>query len=177
MGVGLGTATQNITVTTGTNWTADAGTNGLTTGATVSGLYQFQSLSQFLPGLKPVLPTATAASAEPYAAVAAIFKPVTLGIEGTVSIGGYNYTHLAGTGTTLIKTGPGLLHAIVVNTPVAGTLEADDALTNTTPVIAIMTVGTVTAMPPFTVTYDTVFSTGLTIKITTGAMDATIVWR
>lgn len=177
MGAGIGTAAQNITVTTGTNWTADAGTNGLVTGGTPSGLFQFQSLSQTLPTLKPVLPTATAGSAEPYAAVAAIFKPVALGIQGTVHIGGYNYTHLAATATTLVKTGPGILHAIVVNTPVAGTIEADDALTNTTPVIAILTIGTATAMAPFSAIYDVEFSTGLTIKITTGASDVTIVWR
>jgi len=36
--------------------------------------------------------------------------------------------------TTLVKTGPGVLHAVVVNTLTStGTIELDDALNNTTP--------------------------------------------
>lgn len=173
MGVAVGTTAEAITNVTGANWTVDASLNP----TTPAGLFSFGSLSQALSSPGPVIPQATIAASKAWAAASAIFKPVVVGIQGTVFIGGYNYTHLAGTGTTLIKTGPGVLHAIIVNTPVAGTLEADDALTNTTPVIAIMTVGTATAMPPFNVTYDVGFSTGLTIKITTGAMDATIVWK
>jgi hypothetical protein len=173
LGVGVGTTAEAITAVSGTNWTVDSSQNP----TSPSGLFSFGSLSLALDNTGPVIPQATIAASKPYAAVSAIFKPVVLGIQGTVTIGGYNYTHLAGTGTTLVKTGPGILHAIVINTPVAGTLEADDALTNTTPVIGILTVGTATAMPPFSVPYDVAFTTGLTIKITTGAMDATIVWK
>lgn len=173
-GVAVGTAAQAVTASSGTSWTLDSSQNS---GGTAAGLFTFGALSQPLGNVTSVAAKATLAGSEPWAYAVATFKPVTLGVQGTVSIGGYNYTHLAGTGTTLIKTGPGVLHAIVVNTPVAGTLEADDALTNTTPVIAIQTVGTATAMPPFSVIYDVQFTTGLTIKITTGAMDATIVWK
>lgn len=173
LGAAVGTTAEAITAVTGTNWTVDSSQNP----GTPSGLFSFGSLSLALDNVGPVIPQATIAASKAWAAVSAVFKPVVLGIQGTVTIGGYNYTHLAGTGTTLVKTGPGILHAITVNTPVAGTLEADDALTNTTPVIAILTVGTATAMPPFGVPYDVAFTTGLTIKITTGAMDATIVWK
>ena len=176
MGVGIGTAAQNITVTTGTNWTADAGTNGLVPGATVSGLFQFQSLSQFLPGVKPVLPTATIASAENWAAVAAVFKPVTVNVEGTVTIGGYNYTNMTSQTTTLIKTGAGLLHAVVVNKPVAaGTIELDDALTHTNPFGTITIPATATN--PFSLVYDVQFSTGLSITTAGATQDITLVWR
>lgn len=173
LGVGVGTTAEAVTAVTGTSWTVDASLNT----ATPSGLYSFASLSQFQASNAPIVPQATIAASKPWAAASAIFKPVTVGVEGTVTISGYNYTHLAGTGTTLIKTGAGILHAIVVNKPVAGTLEADDALTNTTPVIGIMTVGTATAMPPFTVTYDVAFTTGLSVTIGTGAMDVTVVWK
>ena len=176
MGVAIGTAVQNITVTTGTNWTADAGTNGLVP-TTPSGLYQFQSLSQALSGLKPVLPTATLAGSEPWAAAAAVFKPVQLGIQGTVFIGGYNYTRVTSAATTQIKTGPGILHAIVVNKPTStATIEADDALSNTTPVIAIL--GAFAAsIAPFQLIYDVEFTTGLSVTVGTATVDATIVWR
>lgn len=173
LGIAVGTAAQATSVTAGTNWTLDSTQNT----TTPAGLFSFGALSQYLSNTTPVIPTATIAGSEAFAAVAAIFKPVVLGVQGTVQIGGYNYTHLAATATTLVKTGPGILHAIVINTPVAGTLEADDALTNTAPVIAIITIGTATAMAPFSAIYDVAFATGLTIKITTGAMDATIVWK
>lgn len=173
LGVGVGTTAEAVTAVTGTNWTVDASLNT----TTPSGLYSFASLSQFVSGCAPLIPQATIAASKPWSGAAAIFKPVTAGVQGTVTIGGYNYTHLAGTGTTLVKTGAGVLRAIVVNKPVAGTIEADDALTNTTPVIGIMTVGTVTAMPPFNVTYDVAFATGLSVTIGTGAMDVTVVWK
>src|SRR5579884_603569 len=64
LGVGIGTAAQNITVTSGTNWTADGGTNGLVP-ATPAGLYQFNSFSQFLATPMGVTPKATIASSEP----------------------------------------------------------------------------------------------------------------
>ncbi len=178
-GVGIGTAAQNITVTTGTNWTADGGTNGLVTGATVSGLYQFNSFSQPLYNTLPVLPTATIGSAEPYACVAAIFRPVVATVEGTVTIGGYNYTNItaAAPTTTLVKTGAGILHAIVINTPVAtGSIELDDALTHTTPKIGTV-VTPATANNPCTVIYDIAFATGLTVYTSVAAQDITVVWR
>jgi len=172
LGVGVGTTAEAVTAVTGTGWSVDSSLNTVTP----AGLYSFASLSQFVSNCAPIIPQATIAASKPWVAAAAIFKPVTVGVQGTVTIGGYNYTHISSATTTLVKTGAGVLHAIVVNKPVAGTVEADDALTNTTPVIGIMTIGTVTSMPPFSAIYDIAFSTGLSIT-TSVAVDLTIVWK
>jgi hypothetical protein len=171
MGVSIGTAVQNITVTSGTNWTADGGTNGLVP-TTPSGLYQAQSLTQSISGLGTVLPTATLAGSEPWAAASAVFRPVASFFEGTVRIAGYNPTNITTSTTTLVKTGPGVLHAIVVNTAPAsgGTLEIDDAVTNTN------SKGIVTSPAVGTLVYDMMFTTGLSITTATHAGDYTILW-
>ncbi len=82
LGIAVGTAAQAASVTSGTNWTLDSTQNT----TTPSGLFTFGSLSQYLAGLYPVIPTATIAGSEPYAAVAAIFKPVVVGVEGTFNL-------------------------------------------------------------------------------------------
>jgi hypothetical protein len=173
LSIAVGTAAEAVSVTAGTNWTLDSTQNT----TTPSGLFTFGALSQYMAGLTAVIPTATVASSEPYAAVAAIFKPVAVPIEGTVQIGGYNYTRVTTAATTLVKTGPGILHAIVVNKPTStATIEADDALTNTTPVIGIL--GAFAAsIAPFSVIYDVAFSTGLSVTVGTATVDATIVWK
>lgn len=85
----------------------------------------------------------------------------------------YSYTHIATTTTTLIKTGSGILHTICVNTVgVGATITADDALTATTPTIAILSGATLGCYR-----YDIVFSTGLTIVTGTAAADITVAWR
>jgi hypothetical protein len=173
MGVAVGTAAQAVSATTGTNWTLDSTQNSA---GTPAGLFTFGALSQYLGPIASVLPTATLAGSEPWAAAAAIFKPVALPIEGTVSIGGYNYTRVTTAATTLVKTGPGVLHAVVVNTPTStGTLELDDALTNTTPIIGKMLFAA--SIPPFTATYDVAFTTGLSATVGVATIDATIVWK
>jgi hypothetical protein len=78
--------------------------------------------------------------------------------------------------TTLVKTGPGVLHAVVVNTPTStGTLELDDALTNTSPIIGKMLFAA--AIAPFTAVYDVEFTTGLSVTVGVATIDATIVWK
>lgn len=173
LGVSVGTAAQAVSVTAGTSWTLDSTQNT----TTPAGLYSFGALSQYLDDTTAVIPQATIASSEPHAAVAAIFKPVVLGMQGTVTISGYNYTRVTTAATTLVKTGPGILHAIVVNKPTStGTIEADDALTNTTPIIGIL--GAFAAsIAPFTVVYDVAFSTGLSVTVAVATVDATIVWK
>lgn len=172
--VAVGTAAQAASVTAGTSWTLDSTQNS---GGTPTGLFTFGSFSQLVTDQLPVLPTVTIASSEPFAMVAAIFKPVTMGIQGTVTIGGYNYTRVTSAATTLVKTGPGILHAIVVNKPTStATIEADDALTNTTPIIGIL--GAFAAsIAPFTVVYDVAFTTGLSVTVGVATVDATIVWK
>lgn len=174
-GVAIGTAVVT-TVAAGSGLTYDSGT---LQPATPAGLYQFAAFSGNLGNIGGLTPTATWTGSEPWAMAAAIFRPVTLGVEGTVRIGGYNYTRVTTAATTLVKTGPGVLHAIVVNKPGASaTIEADDALTNTTPVIGIVTLpATITSMAPFTMTYDVAFTIGLSVTVGTATVDATIVWK
>ncbi len=90
---------------------------------------------------------------------------------------GYSYARMTTAATLLVKTGAGVLHAIIVNTPVAnGTIELDDALTNTTPIIGKVTLpAALVNEGPQTAIYDVAFTTGLSIT-TTGTMDITIVY-
>lgn len=94
----------------------------------------------------------------------------------TVSAG-FTYTHIStSTTTAAIKTGAGVLHTVCVNTlgTVASAITVDDALTATTPTIAIINSLTLLGCQ----TYDVAFSTGLTV-VTTGtvAPDVTVSWR
>lgn len=77
-GIAVGTAAQ--TITAGSGWTNDSGQQNPTT---PSGLYSFVAMSQFLGSLKTVIPQATFTS-EPWAMAVATFRPVILGIGGTV---------------------------------------------------------------------------------------------
>lgn len=174
LGVGVGTAAQAVSVTSGTSWTLDSTQNP----TTPAGLFTFGALSQYLASTTPVIPKATLAGSEPYAAVAAIFKPVVLGVQGIVTIGGYTYTNITSATTTLIKTGAGTLHSITINTPVAsGVCEFDDALTHTTPKIGTITLpATLLSDGPKNAVYDVGFTTGLSIT-TTGVMDITVAWK
>ncbi len=174
MGVAVGTTAEAITAVTGTLWTVDRSSDP----TTPSGLYSFGSLTQFLPSPVPVIPQATIAASKPWAAVSAIFKPVVFGVQGTVWIGGYNYTNITTAATTLVKTGAGILHALIVNTPVgSGVIEMDDALTNTTPKIGTITFpATILSIGYLSYAYDVNFNTGLSIT-TTGTMDITVVWK
>lgn len=175
LGIAVGTAAQATSVTAATNWTLDSTQNT----TTPAGLYSFGALSQYLSNTTPVIPTATIASSEPYAAVSAIFKPVTLGVQGTVTLAGYNYTHITTQTTTLIKTGAGILHSIIINSHAASaTVEMDDALTHTSPVIGIITMpSTITAVIPIALEYDVQFSTGLSVTTGTANPDITVVWK
>jgi len=78
--------------------------------------------------------------------------------------------NITGQGTTLVKTGAGILQRIIFNKPVAtATVEYDDALTNTNPMGKI----TVPASPqPVTIEIRARFATGL--SVTTGVADEDI---
>lgn len=90
-------------------------------------------------------------------------------------IPGYNSTRitLAAPTTTLVKSGQGILHTIVFNKPTAtGVVILYDGLDATGAVIASITIP---ASPlPVTLTYDLVFSTGLTIVTSVAASDITV---
>jgi hypothetical protein len=83
----------------------------------------------------------------------------------------WNYTHISTATTTLVKTGRGVLHSIVVNTTTAFTITVDDALTATTPTIAVMKA----SIAEGTYLFDCAFTVGLTI-VTGGASDITVNW-
>ncbi len=83
------------------------------------------------------------------------------------------YSHLT-TGTTTVKKGVGTLKRIVVNTSAAGTITVEDAITDTTPVIAVITC--VASVGPVVVDFDLDFSTGLTVKLS-ATMDITVVYN
>ena len=88
-----------------------------------------------------------------------------------------NKTYITTQTTTLVKTGPGILFSITINKPVAtGTIELDDAITQTNP-FAIIT--TPASPQPQTIFYGTgvAFNTGLSITTGTASQDITVVWR
>lgn len=86
-----------------------------------------------------------------------------------------SYAHIATSTTTLVKSGAGTLHTVCVNTlgTVASAATVDDALTATTPTIAVIDTLTGGAVCRI---YDVNFATGLTI-VTTGAPDITVSYR
>lgn len=81
-GVAVGTAAQAVSATSGTRWTLDSTQNS---GGTPTGMFTFGALSQVLGSITPLFPQATLASSEPFAMAVATFRPVVLGVEGTVN--------------------------------------------------------------------------------------------
>lgn len=172
--VAVGTAAQAVSASSGTIWSLDSTQN---VGGTPSGFFTFGALSAIVTNVSPFKAQATLAGSEPFAYVAAVFKGVNLTVEGGLYVAGYNYTRVTTAATTLVKTGPGILHAVAVNKPTStATIELDDALTNTTPIIGIM--GAFAAsVPSFTIIYDVAFTTGLSVTVGVATVDATIIWR
>lgn len=176
MGVAVGTTAEAITAVSGTNWTVDASLN---TGATVAGLFSLGALSLSLANTTAVVPQATIAASKAWAAASAIFRPAAIPVSGTVTIGGYNYTNITTQTTTQVKTGPGVLHALIINKPLAsGVVEIDDALSHTSPVVGTITLpATLLQDGPKVATYDIAFSTGLSITTSGATQDITVVWK
>lgn len=85
---------------------------------------------------------------------------------------GWLYVNLSSVGGSLVKSGAGILHSVTINKGFnTATLELDDAITNTTPIIAL--IGS-TSSAGLTLTYDVAFNTGLYATIGTLPMDVTI---
>lgn len=90
---------------------------------------------------------------------------------------GYSSTNitLAAPTTTVIRTTPGILHTITFNKPVAtGVVTVYDNTAASGTVLATIT--TPTSPLPLTLTFDAVFSTGLTITTATAAQDITVTY-
>lgn len=80
-----------------------------------------------------------------------------------------NYSHFSGAGgPTTIKSGPGLLHTVTVNTFVAAS-----AITLTD---GANTIAVITPTAPGEFTFDCAFNTNLQITIV-GAQDVTVNWQ
>lgn len=85
----------------------------------------------------------------------------------------YNYKNIAAATTTLVKTGGGVLHTLVINTTAAAAITIYDGLDTGGAKIA-----TIAASPNIgsSFRYDVAFITGLTI-VTAGASDVTVSFR
>ena len=92
-------------------------------------------------------------------------------VDGTL-IPTMKYAHLT-TGATTLRTTGGVLHSITVNTPAAGSITVADAVSGTTPAIAIIT--PTSTLGTGTYLFDVGFNTGLTVTL--GAtMDVTVAY-
>lgn len=85
----------------------------------------------------------------------------------------FNYTNITTATTTVVKSGTGILHGIVINTTAAATITIYD---NTS--AAGTKIATIAASPAIgsTFTYNVAFATGLTI-VTAGASDITVAYN
>ena len=89
----------------------------------------------------------------------------------------FEFTNIITQATTLVRTGPGILHAITLNTPVAtGTITIYNGIAAATGTL-IATVLTPTTTVPYTIIYDVAFSTGLTIVTGTATQNITVSFR
>ena len=87
---------------------------------------------------------------------------------------GTAYAHINTAATTVVKSAPGTLASIVVNTQVAGTVTIyDNATAASGTVVAVITV--TATFPTLPLVYNLKFANGLTI-VTSGTADLTVVF-
>lgn len=86
----------------------------------------------------------------------------------------YSKKYITGDATTLVNTGPCVLHTVTINAPTATeTIELDDALTQANPFAII----TIPATPlPVTLLYDAICQTGLSITTATASSNITVTY-
>jgi len=94
----------------------------------------------------------------------------------SISLPVYNFTNVAAqTAGTLVRTGPGVLHAISFNKPIAtSVLTIYDGLTTGGTKIGTITIPASPNTPAMI--YDVAFATGLFVVMATADMDVTISW-
>jgi hypothetical protein len=85
-----------------------------------------------------------------------------------------SYRYIATGTTTQVKTGSGILHKIVINTPVAGTINIIDNTAGSTTNVGLITM--TADVKPYALEYNCRFSTGLRI-ITSVAADVTVIYQ
>lgn len=98
---------------------------------------------------------------------------VTTGVAA-VEMAGSTFNYISATKATQVKSGAGILHKIIINTPVAGTISLIDSTSGSTANIGIITM--TADVKPYELTYDLAFVTGLRI-ITSVDADVTVVYR
>jgi hypothetical protein len=89
----------------------------------------------------------------------------------------YQNIVLAAPTTTTIKSTPGVLHSICLNTQAAGTAAIYDSTAGSGTKIGTITGTAVATGGPSCYLYDVQFWTGLTIVTATAAMDITVSFR
>ena len=91
----------------------------------------------------------------------------------------FNNIKLAAPTTTVVKSGAGHLHSVVINTPVAsGVITMYDNTSAAGTEIGIITQpGTILSSGPETVIYDIAFATGLTVVTSGAAQNITVSYR
>jgi hypothetical protein len=90
--------------------------------------------------------------------------------------GGFSYSNITTDTTTVVKTGAGTLHSVVLNNPVA--TEVITIYDNTSAVAPkIGTITVPTSPQPVTLIYDVAFTTGLTVVTATAVSDITVCYK
>lgn len=95
-----------------------------------------------------------------------------------VQLGPYTPANITTATTTLVKTGPGVLHAVIVNLPVASAMiEIRDGVDASGTLIGTIAYdATLLTDPPISAVYDVAFRAGLVI-VTSDATDLTVVFE
>lgn len=90
----------------------------------------------------------------------------------------FNYKNITTAATTLVKSGDGTLHALVINTPVASATITiyDNTAASGAKIGTITLPATLLAQGPISALYDIDFTIGLTV-VTTGTSDLTVSWQ
>jgi hypothetical protein len=86
------------------------------------------------------------------------------------------YEYITTEDETQVKSGAGILHKVVVNTPVAtGVIGLVDNTSGTT--VNIGEIVSTADLKPYEIVYDCRFSTGLRVVTTVAAQDITIIYQ
>jgi hypothetical protein len=101
---------------------------------------------------------------------------VTWALAQVPVIGPFLYSNITGQATTVLKAGPGTLHALTFNTPVA--TEVVTIFDSTTAAGTKIATITVPASPmPVTLFYDVTYGKGLVVLTATASSDITVSFR
>lgn len=96
--------------------------------------------------------------------------------SATTPAGDFGYNAVSTATTTLVKTGAGQLHQVIVLGGTLGAITVYDALTATNPIAPTFTPVAMTGSGPQVYTFDVTFGVGLTI-VTAAATALTVTYR